>query len=51
VRAIPGRLGGYPLGPGARLPPLLLDEDPAVAVALGQRAAVHRYPAEEPADD
>jgi predicted DNA-binding transcriptional regulator YafY len=39
VRAIPGRLGGYALGPGARLPPLLLDEDSAVAVALGLRAA------------
>jgi predicted DNA-binding transcriptional regulator YafY len=39
VRAIPGRLGGYALGPGTRLPPLLLDEDSAVAVALGLRAA------------
>src|SRR5712691_11936407 len=39
VRAIPGRQGGYALGPGARLPPLLLDEDSAVAVALGLRAA------------
>jgi len=40
VHAIPGRHGGYALGPGgARLPPLLLDEDSAVAVALGLRAA------------
>ena len=39
VRAIPGRLGGYALGPGTRLPPLLFDEDSAVAVALGLRAA------------
>ena len=40
VHAIPGRRGGYALGPGgARLPPLLLDEDSAVAVALGLRAA------------
>jgi predicted DNA-binding transcriptional regulator YafY len=39
VRAIPGRDGGYALGPGTRLPPLLLDEDSAVAVALGLRAA------------
>jgi len=40
VHAIPGRQGGYALGPGgARLPPLLLDEDSAVAVALGLRAA------------
>jgi predicted DNA-binding transcriptional regulator YafY len=39
VHAVPGRQGGYALGPGARLPPLLLDEDSAVAVALGLRAA------------
>jgi predicted DNA-binding transcriptional regulator YafY len=40
VHAVPGRQGGYTLGPGgARLPPLLLDEDSAVAVALGLRAA------------
>jgi predicted DNA-binding transcriptional regulator YafY len=40
VHAAPGRQGGYALGPGgARLPPLLLDEDSAVAVALGLRAA------------
>ena len=63
VHAIPGRQGGYALGPGgARLPPLLLDEDSAVAVALGLRAAAavlagrlsqaaNRYPAEEPAHD
>ncbi len=40
MHAIPGRQGGYALGPGGtRLPPLLLDEDSAVAVALGLRAA------------
>ena len=40
VHAVPGRQGGYALGPGGtRLPPLLLDEDSAVAVALGLRAA------------
>ena len=40
VHAIPGRQGGYALGPGsARLPPLLLDEESAVAVALGLRLA------------
>jgi predicted DNA-binding transcriptional regulator YafY len=40
VHAIPGRRGGYALGPGGtRLPPLLLDEVSAVAVALGLRAA------------
>jgi predicted DNA-binding transcriptional regulator YafY len=39
VRAVPGRQGGYALGPGGRLPPLLLDEASAVAVALGLRLA------------
>ena len=35
VHAIPGRQGGYALGPGGtRLPPLLLDEDSAVAAAI-----------------
>ncbi|WP_330277229.1 WYL domain-containing protein [Lentzea sp. NBC_00516] len=31
--------GGYRLGSGARLPPLLLDDDEAVAVAVGLRTA------------
>ena len=35
VEAAPGVAGGYRLGVGARLPPLLLDDDEAVAVALG----------------
>ncbi|HLI40505.1 MAG TPA: WYL domain-containing protein [Streptosporangiaceae bacterium] len=35
VHAVPGRQGGYALGAGAGLPPLLLDDDSAVAVALG----------------
>ena len=39
VRAIPGPQGGYALSLGASLPPLLLDDDSAVAVALGLRAA------------
>jgi predicted DNA-binding transcriptional regulator YafY len=39
VDATPGRGGGYRLGPGATLPPLLLDDDEAVAVAVGLRAA------------
>ncbi len=39
VRAVPGRHGGYALGAGVGLPPLLLDDDAAVAVALGLRAA------------
>ncbi|WP_028479847.1 YafY family protein [Nocardia sp. CNY236] len=35
VHAVLGPLGGYRLGPGASLPPLLLDDDEAVAVTLG----------------
>ena len=33
-----GGRGGYRLGPGSRLPPLLLDDEEAVAVAVGLRA-------------
>jgi predicted DNA-binding transcriptional regulator YafY len=39
VEARPGVAGGYRLGSGAALPPLLLDDDEAVAVALGLRIA------------
>ena len=39
VEAAPGSGGGYRLGVGARLPPLLLDDDEAVALALGLRTA------------
>jgi predicted DNA-binding transcriptional regulator YafY len=39
VAATPGRYGGYRLGAGGRLPPLVLDDDEAVAVAVGLRAA------------
>jgi predicted DNA-binding transcriptional regulator YafY len=39
VYATPGVAGGYRLGAGASLPPLLLDDDEAVAVALGLRTA------------
>jgi predicted DNA-binding transcriptional regulator YafY len=35
IRATPGVGGGYRLGAGASLPPLLLDSDEAVAVAVG----------------
>jgi predicted DNA-binding transcriptional regulator YafY len=35
VYAVPGVAGGYRLGSGSRLPPLLLDDDEAVAVAMG----------------
>jgi predicted DNA-binding transcriptional regulator YafY len=40
VEAVPGRYGGYRLGRGGSLPPLLLNDDEAVAVAMGLRAAV-----------
>ena len=39
VDAEPGVAGGYRLGAGAALPPLLLDDDEAVAVALSLRTA------------
>ncbi|HYJ75081.1 MAG TPA: YafY family protein [Kineosporiaceae bacterium] len=39
VEARPGVDGGYRLGTGAALPPLLLDDDEAVAVAVGLRTA------------
>ncbi|MEU6487262.1 YafY family protein [Streptomyces sp. NPDC046887] len=39
VHASPGTGGGYQLGAGAALPPLLLDDDEAVAVAVGLRTA------------
>jgi predicted DNA-binding transcriptional regulator YafY len=41
VHATPGVAGGYRLGAGAALPPLLLDDDEAVAVALGLRTATN----------
>jgi predicted DNA-binding transcriptional regulator YafY len=39
VYAEPGVAGGYRLGAGAALPPLLLDDDEAVAVALSLRTS------------
>src|SRR6187402_3564468 len=39
VESTPGVAGGYQLGAGAALPPLLLDDDEAVAVAIGLSAA------------
>lgn len=38
ISASPGIAGGYQLGSGAQLPPLLLDDDEALAVALGLTA-------------
>jgi predicted DNA-binding transcriptional regulator YafY len=40
VDSTPGVAGGYRLGIGSALPPLLLDDEEAVAVSLGLRAAV-----------
>ncbi|WP_262852487.1 helix-turn-helix transcriptional regulator [Mumia quercus] len=37
VEASPGVAGGYRLAPGGTLPPLLLDDDEALAVAIGLR--------------
>ena len=39
VEARPGVAGGYRLGTGGALPPLLLDDEEAVAVAIGLRTA------------
>jgi biotin operon repressor len=39
VRSTTGTAGGYRLGAGTALPPLLLDDEEAVAVAVGLRAA------------
>jgi predicted DNA-binding transcriptional regulator YafY len=39
VHAAPGVAGGYRLGAGTALPPLLLDDEEAVAVAVGLRTA------------
>src|SRR2546423_232158 len=41
VEARPGVAGGYQLGAGGSLPPLLLDDDEAVAVAVGLRTAAN----------
>ena len=39
VKALKGIAGGYQLGVGAQLPPLLLDDDEAIAVAITLRTA------------
>ena len=41
VESVRGRYGGYRLGPGYRLPPLMLTDDEALAVLLGLTAG-HR---------
>ncbi len=37
VDSVPGRDGGYRLGAGKNMPPLVLDDDEAVAIAIGLR--------------
>jgi predicted DNA-binding transcriptional regulator YafY len=49
VEGVRGRLGGYRLGPGLRLAPLILTEDQAVAVGLGLLLIQHGGPAVGPA--
>lgn len=39
VHSVPGVAGGYRLGSGAALPPLLLDDDEAIAVVVSMRSA------------
>src|ERR1051325_7194814 len=39
VETLRGRFGGYRLSPGYKMPPLMLTDDEAVAVALGPVAA------------
>ncbi|MGD3111504.1 helix-turn-helix transcriptional regulator [Streptomyces sp. YGL11-2] len=39
VQATQGNIGGYRLSAGTAMPPLLLDDDEAVAIAIGLRAA------------
>jgi predicted DNA-binding transcriptional regulator YafY len=39
VDSTSGTAGGYRLGPGGKLPPLLIDDDEAVAIAVGLRSA------------
>lgn len=41
VEARPGVAGGYRLAAGSAMPPLVLDDDEAVAVAIGLAAAAH----------
>jgi len=43
VHATRGAVGGYRLGAGAALPPLLLDDEEAVAVAVGLRSGASGF--------
>ena len=48
VESVRGRYGGYRLAPGYRLPPLMLADDEAVAVAVALAAASDRTDPSEP---
>jgi len=48
VESLRGRYGGYRLAPGYRLPPLMLADDEAVAVAVALTAAAERDEVGEP---
>jgi len=39
VQSLSGPAGGYRLGAGSAMPPLLLDDDEAIAIAVGLRTA------------
>jgi predicted DNA-binding transcriptional regulator YafY len=39
VESLTGPAGGYRLGPGSAMPPLLLDDEEAIAIAVGLRTA------------
>jgi predicted DNA-binding transcriptional regulator YafY len=41
VESLAGRAGGYRLRAGSAMPPLLLDDDEAIAIAVGLRTAAH----------
>jgi predicted DNA-binding transcriptional regulator YafY len=47
IEATTGPYGGYQLGAGGRLPPLVLDDDEAVAVAMALRAVAGGSPTGE----
>ncbi|MFD8913049.1 helix-turn-helix transcriptional regulator [Streptomyces sp. NPDC059575] len=49
VESVRGRYGGYRLGPGYRMPPLMLNDDEALAVLLGLSTDTARETARETA--
>ncbi len=41
VASLPGATGGYQLGPGSTLPPMVFEHDEAIALAIGLRDVAH----------